>query len=138
MATNPATQDDLVARSLRTLSTQEETVGTTLLGDAWNVVTTEIPSVAGRLTDPAFSALVVQIECAMVLRVLNNPTGLLSETIDDYTWRRDQAVSTGLLYLADAERALLDTVGGVSDGAFTIGPAGVAATKTWTSADTWV
>lgn len=137
MVDNPATPADLIARSLRTLSDQEQTVGATLLGDAWTIITTEVPSVPARITDDTFKALVVQIECAMVLRVLNNPDGKLSEQIDDYTWRRDAAVSTGLLYLADAERGLLGSGDGDSDGAFTIQPAGWRKTKTWTSADTW-
>jgi hypothetical protein len=61
----------------------------------------------------------------MVLRVLNNPEGKLQETIDDYTYRLDQSVSTGALYLSDAESSLLTSSGG-SDGAFTIRPAGTA------------
>jgi hypothetical protein len=75
--------------------------------------------------DDSFVSLVVQIECAMVLRVLNNPEGKLQETIDDYTYRLDQSVSTGALYLSDAESSLLTSSGG-SDGAFTIRPAGTA------------
>ena len=39
----------------------------------------------------------------MVLRVLRNPNGVRQESIDDYTWIRDNAVSAGLLYVADDE-----------------------------------
>jgi len=142
MAANPATIDDLTARSFRTLTDQEKTVGTTLLGDAFNVIVSTVPTVADRLdatpVDAAFKSLVVQIECAMVLRVLNNPDGKLSETIDDYTYRLDAATSTGALYLSDAELSLLSAGDDAADGAFTISPAGVTGGKTWTSADTWV
>ena len=136
---NPATSNDLVARSLRTLTTQELQVGATLLDDAWNVIVSRIPTVDTRATpDSEFASLVKQVECAMVLRVLNNPNGYLSENIDDYEYRRDQAVSTGALYLSDAEYGLL-TAGDVSsDSAFTIKPAGWRRDGHWVTPDWWV
>lgn len=143
MATNPATSTDLVNRSLRTLSSQEQNVGDVLLGDAWNIILSQVPSVADRLDvlplDVVFQSLVVQVECAMVLRVLNNPDGKLEEAVDDYRYRLDQAVSSGALYLSDAERALLGAGDGASDGAFTIKPAGVTrAVGHWVSPTEWV
>ena len=142
MATNPATGTDLSNRSLRTLSAQELTVGAVLLEDAWNIVVSQVPSVADRLdatpADAVFEALVVQVECAMVLRVLNNPSGKLEESIDDYRYRLDQAVSTGALYLSDAERSLLVAGDGASDSAFTIRPSGrVVSDGWWTDTVTW-
>lgn len=128
MATNPATASDLQARSLRTLSAQELSVGATLLGDAWNIILARVPSVADRLdalpADLAFKALVVQVECAMVLRVLSNPDGKLEESVDDYSYRIDAALSTGALYLSDAEEDVLGIGDGLSSDAFTIKPAG--------------
>lgn len=127
MATNPASGTDLLRRSLRTLSDKEVQVGSTLLGDAWTAILTRVPSVSTRLDivplDTTFQALVIQIECAMVLRVLNNPDGKLEETGDDYSYRLDAAVSTGALYLTDTEAGLLTASGG-SVGAFTIRPVG--------------
>ncbi|KRC52132.1 hypothetical protein ASE16_03530 [Leifsonia sp. Root227] len=121
MAINPASSDDLVSRSLRTLSAQEISVGATLLGDAWTILNTEIPTIAARVdVDIAFSNLVVQVECAMVLRVLNNPNGKLEEAVDDYSVRFDSAVSSGALYLTEVERDLLGRGDSVSDAAFTI------------------
>lgn len=121
MAINPASSDDLVGRSLRTLSAQEISVGSTLLGDAWTILNTEIPTLAARIdADIAFTNLVVQVECAMVLRVLNNPNGKLEEAVDDYSVRFDAAVSSGALYLTDVERDLLGRGDGGSDTAFTI------------------
>lgn len=124
MATNPATGSDLEARSLRTLTNREIEVGTILLEDAWNIVLGARPQVAGRIdAEPpqtAFRGLVVQVLCAMVLRVLNNPDGKLEEQGDDYRYRLDQAVSTGALYLSDAELARLSEGDDTSDGAFTI------------------
>lgn len=129
MATNPAIANDLAARSLRPLSDVELAWGATKLDDAWNIILAKLPSVGARLDGfpPApFVSLVIQVECAMVLRVLGNPEGKLQETIDDYSYRLDQSVSTGALYLSDAEAALLTTSGG-SENAFTIRPAGVPA-----------
>ena len=143
MATNPATSVELQARSLRTLSTRELEVGDTLLDDAWGIVLSARPTVVTRLDasplNVTFRTLVVQILCAMVLRVLNNPNGKLEEQGDDYRYRLDQAVSTGALYLSDAELARLSDGDAVSDGAFTIRPAGlVAGDGYWSDTTTWV
>lgn len=43
----------------------------------------------------------------MVLRVVRNPDGKKSETIDDYSWTLDPQVSSGMLYLSDEEMLLL-------------------------------
>lgn len=138
MASNPATTTDLENRSLRTLSPQELAVGEFLLEDAWNILLASRPSVATRLDalplDAAVKALVVQVQVAMVLRVLNNPDGKYEETGDDYSYRRDQAVSTGSLYLSDAESALIGAGDDQSDGAWSIRPAG----HTPAGPDLWV
>lgn len=126
MAANPALPANLVGRALRTLTDTEIQVGTTLLDDAWSIIVTRVPSVATRLDalppDTGFFNLVVQIECAMVLRVIYNPTGLLEENVDDYATRRDATTSTGALYLTDAEEDLLGMGDGSSAVAFTITP----------------
>jgi hypothetical protein len=80
-----------------------------------------------------FRSLVIQVQCAMVLRVMNNPEGKLEETSDDYTYRLDQAVSTGALYLSDAETLLLGSSGG-SETAFTIKRAGSTPDQVFTPA----
>lgn len=143
MATNPATRSDLEARSLRTLTTREIEVGEILLDDAWNIVLGARPQVAARLVaDPpqtTFRGLVVQVLCAMVLRVLNNPEGKLEEQGDDYRYRLDQAVSTGALYLSDAELARLSEGDDTSDGAFTIRTDAASYSRAgyWSGPDLW-
>lgn len=140
----PAIGNDLLSRSLRTLTPQELAVGEQLLEDAWTLIVASRPSIADRIEAPGSDgtrtkALVVQIQVAMVLRVLNNPDGKLQEQIDDYSWRRDSAVSTGLLYVSDAELGLLGSGDGASDGAFTIRPAGIGrGPGYWASTDLWV
>lgn len=142
MANNPATGTDLQARSFRTLSTGELSVGATLLGDAWAIVLSAKPSVSERLDavpkDVVFETLVKQTLCAMVLRVLSNPEGKLEESQDDYRYRLDSAVSSGALYLSDAELARLSEGDDVSDGAWTIGPSFSQHARQWTGPDTWV
>jgi hypothetical protein len=142
VTTNPATITDLTARALRPLTDVEKTWGEQRLADAFDQIVTRVPAVATRLdatpADERFTRLVVQVECAMVLRVLNNPDGKLEEQGDDYSYRLDQAVSTGALYLSDAEAALLASGDGSSDGAFTIKPAGSRYSGTWLTPDEWI
>lgn len=126
MASNPAIVQNLSDRALRGLSDQETTVGQQWLDDAWSIIVTEVPSVGTRIEagDQATTALAVQVECAMVMRVFNNPEGKLQEGVDDYQYRLDASVSTGALYLSDAERDLLGRGDDESDNAFTITPTG--------------
>lgn len=141
MATNPATKQDLQDRSFRTLTDTEKDVGEKLLADAWAIVLTSRPGVVDRLDkvpkDQVFESLVVQTLCAMVLRVLNNPEGKLEERQDDYQYRLDSAVSTGALYLSDAEAERLSEGDDVSDGAWTIGPSFRGASRNWVSTTEW-
>lgn len=124
MADNPAMPTDLQARSFRLLSAADLAVGGTLLDDAWAIVISAKPSVGERLdrvpVDTVFESLVVQTLCAMVLRVLSNPSGKLEERHDDYQYRLDSAVSSGALYISDAELARLSEGDSSSDGAWTI------------------
>lgn len=141
MAENPATEADLQARSFRALTADELAVGETLLGDAWAIVLSAKPTVSGRLDklppDQVFRSLVVQTLCAMVLRVLQNPHGKLEESQDDYRYRLDAAVSSGALYLSEAELARLSDGDETPDGAWTIGPSFLQREKRWTSTDSW-
>lgn len=118
MAANTATADDVSRRSLRPLSSAETAWLPTALDDAFRRIVVEVPSVAARLDDPdlpdgdPLRQVVVQVQSAMVLRVLANPDGILEESTDDYTRRLDAAVSSGALYLTDGERAYLGEAAG--------------------------
>lgn len=134
MATNPATLTDLQNRALRTLSDVEISAGQVWLNDAYNKLATQLPSVDSRLdNNPSvtFHDLVIATICAMVMRVFNNPNGLLDEAIDDYTSRRDAAQSTGLLEATDDELALL-AESGSSANSYTITAVGRTPDPTWT------
>ena len=103
--TNPATVDDVVSR-FRPLTTAEQVVAQTLLGDAWEMLLGRRPNLEADITSGAISeATVVRVVANMVIRVLRNPDGYLQESIDDYTYRRDAVVSTGLLHLTPDELA---------------------------------
>lgn len=101
--TNPATTADIVSR-WRPLSTQETTNATTFLDDAWRMLRRKFPTLAVDVEDDAdLSAEAVRVMVTAVLRVMKNPDGKRQESIDDYSWTRDQAVSAGLLYFTDAD-----------------------------------
>jgi len=122
---NPATVDDLIRRSLRPLSDDEKRVGEQWLEDAWAILTTQKPFVAEKVDQSgSYRSLVVQILCAMVIRVLNNPDGKYQESGDDYSYSRDAAVSTGALYISESELGLIGNSDGGGSAAFTIKPRG--------------
>lgn len=119
---NPATVDDLEAR-WRPLSSQESINGTTFLDDAWRMLKRRVSNIeADMATDVDLEAEVVRVLATAVLRVMKNPDGKRREGIDDYSWERDQSVSSGLLYFTDDD--LGDVSPDTATGAFTITPFG--------------
>lgn len=107
MATNPVELSDVEAR-WHPLSADEKPVASSLLDDAWNVLLVRAPGAFSQLDDGTLSPAVVRaVICAAVLRVLRNPEGNRSESIDDYSWTRDGAVSSGALYFTDDELSLV-------------------------------
>lgn len=127
MTLGPAAITDLSDRSLETLTAQQLAVGGVKLDDAYIQIIAAVPSVVARLAtipiDDVFKALVVQVQCAAVMRFLNNPDGKYQEAVDDYSFSRDKAVATGEIYISESELALLSATGG-SVNAFTITPVG--------------
>lgn len=102
---NPATVVDVEQR-FRPLTPSETTVASTLLGDAWEMLLGRRPNLEADIASGSISeATVVRVLANMVVRVLRNPDGFLQESIDDYTYRRDAVMSTGLLHLTPDELA---------------------------------
>lgn len=138
MALGPATTTDLSNRSLTTLTSAQLAVGAIKLDDAYIQIITAIPSVVTRLavtpTDTVFTALVVQVQCAAVLRYLQNPEGKYQEAVDDYSFSRDKSLASGETYITEDELDLLSSTTG-SPNAFTITPAG--GTPDFTSNGRW-
>jgi hypothetical protein len=81
-----------------------------LISDAQNILGGALDGAGIVAPEPLperLSAAYVRIVATMVVRVLRNPDGKLQETLDDYSYRRDSAVSAGLLYVSDDELAQL-------------------------------
>lgn len=117
---NPATVTD-IANRWRPLSANETTVASTLLADAWTLLTATDLTIDTRLSvvPPTLApALVIPVLASMVLRVLKNPDGKAQESIEDYSYTRDRAIAGGALYVAADELARLTTT--ADSGAFTI------------------
>lgn len=116
---NPVIVGDIEAR-WRTLSPTEALVAQALLDDAWAVLVARLPLLDSRVISGSISpALVTQVVTAMALRVLRNPDGKRQESIDDYSWTRDDTVSSGGLYVSEDEVRLLS---GQRGRAFSISP----------------
>lgn len=102
---NPATVTDVEDR-WRPLTTDETVVAQTFLTDAWALLTARRPTLEADITaGTVTTANAVRVVVAMVLRVLRNPDGKRIESIDDYSYTRDDEVSTGLLHVTPAELA---------------------------------
>lgn len=120
--TNPASTADLEAR-WRPLSDQEKINGQTFLEDAWRLLRRRIQTIEADIaadTSGDLQADAVRVLATAVLRVMKNPDGIRQESIDDYSWTRDQAVSAGLLYISDDELNDLIVDGTGPTGAFSI------------------
>lgn len=119
---NPAVTSDLESR-WRPLSAQETTNGQTFLDDAWAILKRRVAGIETLIaTDTALAAEVVRILATAVLRVMKNPDGKRQESIDDYSWTRDESVSSGLLYFTDDELDGLLPGSGVVGRAYMIDP----------------
>ena len=119
---NPATTADLVSR-WRPLSAQEDTNGTTFLEDAWRILKRRLPDLEADIAADGtgeLAAETVRVMATAVLRVMKNPDGKRQESIDDYSWLRDKAVSAGLLYFSDDEIDELIPGGTGGRGAFSL------------------
>jgi hypothetical protein len=102
---------DIEAR-WRPLSGQDRTVAQSLLADAWALLTSRRPQLEADIASGSVStASVVRVVSAMVIRVLRNPDGKLQESVDDYSYRRDSLVSSGVLHVTDSELADLTPAG---------------------------
>lgn len=103
---------DIVSR-WRPLTPEEASIVDQVIEDAQDILETEAedagfsPIDESNPGDARRARAYRRAVASMVIRVLKNPDGLLSETIDNYTYRRDSAVSAGVLYVADDELARL-------------------------------
>jgi hypothetical protein len=97
-----------LASYLREPNPDEAVLG--LLVELANGIVTD--AVGTDLTAP-YPAGVRAVTLEVAARAYRNPEGASSETIDDYTFRRDGATASGGVYLTDTERTdLARLVGG--------------------------
>lgn len=115
-----ATISNLADRLGRDLTDTETRQATALLDDATAIILDRFPQYA--TTPTAASTAVCS---AMVLRVLRNPEGKRSESIDDYSYTIDSARSAGELYMTENE---VDTLTPIRTSAFSIVPTAPAVT----------
>lgn len=110
----------------RPLTTIEASTAPTIIQDAQDMLEDQLGDI-GFLSAPVpedvrWERKYVRVVATMVKRVLSNPDGYLSETGDDYTYRRDSAVSAGLLYVDETELDVLRVAQRRRYGAFSIVP----------------
>lgn len=79
-----------------------------------------VTEVTGTLAAP-YPAQVRAITLEVAARAYRNPEGASSETIDDYTFRRDGDTAGGGVYLTKAELSTLRGTTGATASAYTVG-----------------
>jgi hypothetical protein len=121
---NPVTISEIEKR-FRPLTTTEAEAVQFMLDDAWSVLLGTVPDLEDRMTSGAVSEpLASFVVSSMVLRVLRNPNGVRSWSVDDYSETRDNAVSAGVLYALPNEVDLLTgRANPKRRGAFSVGAA---------------
>ena len=114
-----ASVEELEAR-WRPLTTSEASVASAWLNTASAIIRSRIANVDTRIADSTdYEDLVIGVAVEMVLRKMRNPDGKRSETIDDYSYTRDESASSGGLFMSTDEVALLSATGAPA-GAFSI------------------
>lgn len=98
---------DDIAKRWRPLQPDEIPIAQQVIRDAQDIVEDDLieAGVAEPPSSDRWRRAYVRVVATMAVRVLKNPDGLLTETIDDYTYRRDSAVSAGALYVSADELA---------------------------------
>lgn len=105
---NPVVVEDLEARFRPLTDAAERATAEALLADAWAIALTQAPTLEQRLSSGALDpAVAVAVISAVVLRVLRNPDGIRTWSVDDYSQTRDATVAGGALYLSEDELRLL-------------------------------
>jgi hypothetical protein len=119
----PVTEEDVTAR-WRELTAAEHSIIDTLILDAQDELEDEIEA-AGYLpidwSDEKNERRYKRTIAAMIKRLLLNPEGFLSETVEgEYSYRRDETISSGALSVTADELAKFAPIRRRRRGAFTI------------------
>jgi len=112
-----------VAGVWRTLTTAETYSASVLLDRVSALMRQSSPGLDARIAENPDLALIASgIAVDAVLRVLDNPRGVVAETVGPWSFRRSDAVADGRLYLTAGELAQLNSGDAAPRGAFTIRP----------------
>ena len=134
-----ATVADVATRLGRPISEPDEVAQVQAwLEDVEAEILARIPDLPALITAGVPTvATVVRVEANAVIRKIRNPEGYTSETIDDYTYRYNEQVRRGDIFITDEEWALL--LPGAQSGAWTITPSGARRRDgEWAHPDVWV
>lgn len=103
-----AIAEDVAALSWRSLSADELETVTMWLDAAEVVLRGTHPGLEARVAAGTVASDTLRhVQVQMVLRVVKNPENLRQWSVDDASFTRDQAVSSGLLVIDPSEAALL-------------------------------
>jgi hypothetical protein len=96
-----ATTDDVAARLGRTLTDDETTLVGVRLNDVERMILLRVPDLADKITaNDVDVENVKMVESNVLVRLLKNPDGYISETDGDYTYRFGDKASGELEILA--------------------------------------
>lgn len=110
---NPADLQKVKDAIERPLTVDEERVVPNWLGKAWRILQREVPGIPARVAlEPGSDSHlstddVADVVVAMVERKLRNPDGLRSYSADDFDQTIDSTLSSGQIYVTEAEKASL-------------------------------
>lgn len=102
-----ATSEDVANRLGRALTDEETTLVSTRLADAERMLSRKVDLAAGIAAGDFAEADVVQVEADMVLRLVRNPEGHVSETDGNYTYMLSREAASGKLEVTAGEWAIL-------------------------------
>ena len=121
-----------VAARWRTLTTEEAYSASVLLDRVSALMRQSSPNLDARIAaNPDLALIASGIAVDAVLRVLDNPRGVVAETVGPWSFRRSDAVADGWLYLTSQELAQLNSGAAAPRGAFTIRPGPNPAIPAW-------
>ncbi|BBX04307.1 hypothetical protein BST36_17330 [Mycolicibacterium moriokaense] len=98
-----ASASDVSARLGRELTPEETTLVNTRLADAERMLSRRVDLAAGISAGTFTQADVVQVEADMVLRIVRNPEGHVSETDGSYSYMLSYSVASGKLEVLPEE-----------------------------------
>ena len=121
-----------VAALWRTLTTEETYSASVLLDRVSALMRQSSPGLDARIAaNPDLALIASGVAVDAVLRVLDNPRGVVAETVGPWSFRRSDAVADGWLYLTSRELAQLNSGDAAPRGAFTIRPGPNPAIPAW-------